>query len=104
MVYSIELTHYATEMLNRIRDQRVRRLLVARIDILADEPEKQGRPLREDMNGYRSVRAVGQRFRIVYRIDDGNTVVIVAAVGIRRAGDRNDVYSIAQRLAERGLL
>ena len=40
----------------------------------------------------------------IYRIDEGNTVVVVAAVGIRRAGDRPDVYEVAERLARLGLI
>ena len=102
MIYSIEITENATQMLTGIRDRRIRRLLASRIDRLANEPEKQGRPLGGELAGQRSCRAVGQRYRIIFRIDE--TVVVVAAVGLRRAGDRGDVYALAERLARLGLL
>jgi mRNA interferase RelE/StbE len=104
VAYSVEITSNASEMLNRIRDRRIRRLPAARIDNLAVEPQKQGSPLGGLMAGYRSCRAVGQRYRIVYRIDNDKTVVIVGAIGIRRAGGRDDVYALAERLARLGLL
>ena len=102
MIYSIEITENATQMLTGIRDRRIRRLLASRIDRLANEPKKQGRPLGGELAGQRSCRAVGQRYRIIFRIDE--TVVVVAAVGLRRAGDRGDVYALAERLARLGLL
>ena len=100
MAYSIENTSNATEMLHRIPDRRIRRLLAARIDSLPVEPEEQGSPLGGLMAGYRSCRAVGQ----LYRIDNYKTVVIVGAIEIRRAGGRDDVYASAERLARLGLL
>ena len=102
LVYSIEITDNATQMLTSIRDRRIRRLLAARIDRLANEPEKQGRPLGGQLSGRWSCRAVGQRYRIIYRIDEA--VVVVVAVGLRRAGNRDDVYALAERLARLGLL
>ncbi len=104
MDYSIEITPSATEMLTRVRDRRIRRLLASRIDNLTDEPEKQGRPLGGALTGQRSCRAVGQRYRIIYRVDVTGSVVVVVAVGRRRAGDRDDVYALAERLARLGLL
>lgn len=79
-------------------------MLLRRMEALACEPEKQGAPLRGALIGYRAVRAVGQRYRIIYRIDESGAVVVVAALGIRREGDRADVYAVAERLARLGLL
>ncbi len=39
-----------------------------------------------------------------HRVDGAGVVVVVAAVGIRRAGDRDDVYALAERLTRLGLL
>lgn len=102
MPYSIEITDSAAAMLSGIPDRRIRRLLASRIDRLGDEPEKQGRLLGGRLAGLRSSRAVGQRYRIIYRIDEA--VVVVLAVGLRRAGDRDDVYALAERLSRLGLL
>ncbi len=104
MEYRIELTAQAQQMLTSVRDRRVRRLLASRIDRLANAPDKQGRPLGGMLAGYFSCRAVGKRYRIIYRVDTDGVVVVVAAVGIRRGGARDDVYTLAQRLARLGLL
>ncbi len=104
MTYRIEITVQAEQMLMSVRDRRIRRLLASRIDRLVDEPEKQGRPLGGLLNGHRSCRAVGQRYRIIYRVDGVNVLITVIALGIRRGGDRDDVYALAERLARLGLL
>ena len=104
MSYRIEITGQAEQMLRSVRDRRIRRLLASRIDQLANEPDKQGRPLGGKLAGRRSCRAVGQRYRIIYRVDGASVVVVVIAVGIRRAGDRKDVYALAERLKRLGLL
>ncbi len=50
------------------------------------------------MSEYRSIRAVGPRYRIIYRIGNEEVLVIVVAIGRRQEGDRQDVYQIAQKL------
>jgi mRNA interferase RelE/StbE len=104
MAYEVRISKMAERMVSDIADRRIQGILLKRSFRLADEPEKQGDPLRDDLSGYRSVRAVGQRYRIVYRIDGDDTVVIVAAVGIRRAGDRHDIYEVARSLFRQALL
>ena len=91
-------------MLDAITDRRVRELIQARIRGLANEPEKQGKALGEELAGYRSVRAAGQRYRILYRVERDKVVVLVVAVGIRKEGSRADVYEAARRLVRLGLL
>ena len=91
-------------MIRAIGDRRVRGIIVRRIDDLADEPEKQGRALLGELADYRSVRAVGQRYRIIYRVDRERVQVLVITVGLRREGSRRDVYSLAQRLIRLGLI
>ncbi|MCE2501217.1 MAG: type II toxin-antitoxin system RelE/ParE family toxin [Dehalococcoidia bacterium] len=71
---------------------------------LADDPHALGTPLRDELRGLRSIRAVGQRYRIIFRIDEERRSVIVIAVGIRREGHRNDIYALAQRLIRLGLV
>lgn len=84
-------------MLVDISDRRIREKIGERINGLSTEPEKQGKPLLDELAGYRSLRAVGQRYRIIYRIDKGN-VVSVVAIGIRKEGDRSDIYSSAKKI------
>ena len=79
-------------------------MLRGRLRRLEYEPEKQGKPLAEDLEGYRSIRAVGQRYRIIYKIEEERVVVLVVMVGIRKEGDKKDVYTQAIRLIRMGLL
>ena len=104
MTYRIALTPTAQEMLRAITDRHARATIVARIDSLARDPEKQGKSLTGLLRGYRSLRAVGQRYRILYRVDRGTIVVVVVAVGLRKEGDRHDIYALAQKLIRSGLL
>lgn len=91
-------------MLEKIQDRRVREKIRDRIDGLAEEPEKQGKPLTGELAGYRSLRAVGQRYRIIYRIEDGRVLVLVMALGIRKEGSGKDVYALARKLLRLRLL
>lgn len=91
-------------MLESIRDRRIRDTIRRRIDALAEDPEKQGSPLLAELSGYRSVRAVGQRYRVIYRVEDDRVVVLVVAVGIRKEGARSDVYELARKLFRLRLL
>jgi mRNA interferase RelE/StbE len=103
MAYRIEIAPTALEALQRITDRRTRSAVVRRIDSLSEEPEKQGHALRADLSGLMSVRAAGQRYRVIYKVDE-SSVRVVVLVGIRREGSRQDVYALAQRLVERGLV
>jgi mRNA interferase RelE/StbE len=104
MAYQIEITFTALEALEAITDQRIRDAIVRRIDTLAEEPKKQEKPLRGWLAGFLSARAAGQRYRVVYRIDDARKQVLVYMVGLRREGSRQDVYALTQRLVKRGLV
>ena len=85
-------------MLEAVSDQRVREQIVGRAEKLADEPEKQGKALLGELAGLRSLRASGQRYRILYRVERGRVLVLVIAVGIRKEADRRDVYELARKL------
>jgi mRNA-degrading endonuclease RelE of RelBE toxin-antitoxin system len=67
----------AKKQLASIKDRRIREKIVERAEALAIDPEKQGKELGGDLEGYRSVRAIGQRYRIIYRVDGENIVVVV---------------------------
>jgi mRNA interferase RelE/StbE len=64
--YSICLTPLALEMLSEIKDKRHLQKLRQRIEKLQSNPEQQGKALTDNLKGYRSIRAVGQRYRIIY--------------------------------------
>jgi len=98
--YEIQFTASASKMLDAIKDRRELEVLKNRINKLKSEPEKQGKALVDDLAGYRSVRAVGQRYRIVYQIQEATIVVLVVGVGKRKEGDKKDIYILLKRLLE----
>lgn len=104
MIWRVELTSTAAEMIEAVSDRRIRGKIRERIDGLSRDPDLQGKPLTGELSGYRSLRAAAQRYRILYRLERGRVVVIVVAVGLRAAGGRADVYALAQKLLRLGLL
>jgi mRNA interferase RelE/StbE len=102
-VYTIVWTAVARKLWQEIPDQRVRRLIAERVAQLATAPDQQGKPLLGELAGFRSVRAVGQRYRIIYRVARREITVIIAALGRRHQGDRRDIYELARKLIAQGL-
>jgi mRNA interferase RelE/StbE len=102
--FAIRWTATALKLAEKVSDQRIRRLISQRVDQLATAPEEQGKALIGELAGFRSVRAVGQRYRIVYRVDRRAIVVIIVAVGRRKSADKSDVYELARKLLRQGLL
>jgi mRNA interferase RelE/StbE len=91
-------------MLEDIQDRRVQEKIRDRINGLVDEPEKQGKLLTGKLTGYRSLRAVGQRYRIIYRVEEDRVLVLVVAIGIRKEGNQKDIYSLARKILRLRLL
>ena len=104
MTYRIVIAPAALQMLRTIKDRRIRTQIRNRIYELAQNPEQQGKPLIKDLSGYRSVRAAGQRYRIIYRVNGDQIQVYVVSLGIRKDGDKRDVYALTQKLIRLGLL
>ncbi len=102
MNWKVEITKYALKQLQRITDKRVRDNLFERIEELSNDPEKQGKQLRDELSGLRCVRAIGQRYRIIFKVERDLVVVFVVAVALRKKGDRSDIYQIAARLRRSG--
>jgi mRNA interferase RelE/StbE len=102
--WNVLLLPVARNQLASIKDRRVLEGLKASLKRLEYEPEKQGKPMIDELIGFRSLRAVGQRYRILYKWDEDTVIVYVVAMGIRKEGDKNDVYEIARRMARKGLL
>lgn len=104
MIYKVVIQPAALHMLERIADRRIQNKILERIEQLSTDPDKRGKPLTEELKGYWSLRAVGQRYRIIYRIEKGLIEVIVIAIGLRREGDRKDAYEIALKLVRAHLV
>ena len=104
MKWQIIILPIAEKLLAEISDRRVRESIARRIDRLGYEPDKQGKPMRDELIGFRSIRAVGQRYRIIYKVDGETVTVLVVVLGIRKEGDKKDVYELVKRLMRLGLL
>ncbi len=69
------------------------------------EPLLSGKPLKGPLKEYRSIRAAGQRYRIIYKVQESEIIVIVVvAIGIRKAGDKKDIYKLMKKYIQIGLL
>lgn len=103
-MWKILITPRAKKMISGIQDRRVQEKIRDRIDSLAKDPEKQGKELTGDLSGFRVVRAVGQRYRIVYRLERNRIMVIVIAAGLKKAKDKKDIYETLKRWVRLGIL
>lgn len=104
MKWTIKLTAPALRQFAAIKDTRIKEQISKRVDALAYEPDQLGKPLTNELAGYYSIRAVGQRYRIIYKLEEERVLVVVVMLGIRKEGDKKDVYALAKKLARLGLL
>lgn len=81
MKYRVQLTDIAKKMLAEITDVRVKKKIAERIDKLTNSPDLQGKSLKGIFLGYRSIRAVGQRYRIVFKVIEQKLVVYIHRCG-----------------------
>jgi mRNA interferase RelE/StbE len=101
--HNVLWTKTAFAMLAAIGDRRIQQQIFDTSKQLESDPEKRGKPLREDLLGYRSLRVIGQRYRVIYSVDSNAAAVHIVAAGIRRESARDDIYVLAQRLVRLGL-
>ena len=103
-MYSIKLTQIASEFISKL-DNKSQQQILEKIELLKTEPLKVGKSLKGNLQDYRSIRSVGQRYRIIYQVKETEIEVIVVAVGIRRDGDKkNDVYELMKKYVKVGFL
>ena len=103
MRYKILITDTCLNLIEKIPDKKIRRTILHKIKGLSDEPDKQGKMLVKDLSGFRSIHAAG-RYRIIYKIDQQTVIIYILAAGIRKQGDKKDIYRIAKKLLDAGLL
>lgn len=102
-MYSIKLTKIAAENIQKI-EKKSRKKIINKISQLKDEPLLLGKALQGPLKEYRSVRAAGQRYRIIYQVLENEIIVIVVAVGIRKAGDKKDIYELMKKYIKVGFI
>ncbi len=103
MKFRIRITDTCLALIEKIPGKKIQRTILDRIKNLSDEPGKQGKRLVKDLSGFRSIHVAG-RYRIIYKIDKQTVIVYVLAAGIRKEGDKKDIYKIAKKLLDAGLL
>lgn len=102
--WEVKLTAKAKEQLKEVKDRRIQKVIYKRLKKLEENPEQQGKALRDELAGFRSVRAVGQRYRIIYKVLEEKVIVTVVGLSIRKEGDKKDVYTQTLKLLNHGLL
>lgn len=112
-MYEVHMTAKATESLDAITDAKTRAKIRRKIERLQDSPNQQGVPLRDELQGLRRIVAAS-RYRVIFRVDDycqerraetgSEGEVGVVFVGIRKDGDKKNIYAIAKKLMDRGEL
>ena len=103
-MYTIKLTQIAAEFIAKL-DNKSQQQIMEKIEVLKEYPLKVGKPLKGNLQNYRSIRSVGQRYRIIHQVKETEIEVIVVAIGIRRDGDKkNDIYELMKKYVKIGLL
>jgi len=97
VTYAVKFSEEADQDLDAISDQKTVGAIIKRAFDLRTDPLMKGKPLRDELMGYRSQRAAGQRYRIIYRVFEEDGEVVVVVVGIRQEGSKKDVYHTAER-------
>lgn len=88
------LTH-DSKRFDRVTKEKIKKKC---IELLSYHPEEVGEPLRVPLHRYRKL-VVFNHYRIVYRVDRGEVIVFILAVGIRRDFE---VYEMALKRLKRG--
>ena len=87
--WRIEIMPSARRDLNRLKEAVASAVMEA-IDHIADDPRRQGKPLRLELEGLWSARRGS--YRVIYRIDERNRLVHIITID-----HRADVYRRARR-------
>ena len=103
MNYKVLITDTCLALIERIPDKKIQRTILNRIEGLSDEPDKQGKMLVKELAGFRSVHAAG-RYRVIYKVEKQTVIIYILAAGIRKQGDKKDIYKITRKLLKAGLL
>jgi mRNA interferase RelE/StbE len=105
MTYEVTTTVKAQRYLRAIKHGQTKAEIIATLLALSVEPLLQGKPLRGNLAQYRSVRAAKNRYRVIYSVaiialpdrDQPDQEGSVTVIGIRKEGDKRDVYELAAK-------
>jgi mRNA interferase RelE/StbE len=102
--YTVRWRETAVKRLKTIHERRIQRAIHTRAGQFDHDPEQQGIALLGEFMGFCRVEAVGKRYRIIYRVERAEGAVAIVLAGLRKAGDKRDVYALAKKLLKQGLL
>jgi mRNA interferase RelE/StbE len=102
-MYKVKITKIAAENIKAI-DSKTQKQIINKIESLKEEPLLLGKQLKGPLKEYRSIRAAGQRYRIIYQVNKNEIIVIVLAVGIRKDGDKKDIYALMKKYIKIGFI
>ena len=103
--FRIRLAYRAIDDLRQIGKRYGKKTYETIRDLIRDlefEPDKKGEPLQRNLTGLYSRHY--SRFRIIYRIDAKEFVVLVVGCGYHTNESRNDIYSLIERAIQSGTL
>ncbi len=98
--YSVVITREAEKILKKL-DPAVFQIIQNATRKLKDSPEL-GKPLTGRLKGLFSWKV--SRYRIVYSVPKEEKKIVIVGAGLRKEGDKRDIYQILHRLKEKGLL
>lgn len=102
-MYKIKLTFIAAENIKKL-DSKTQNQIINKIESLKEEPLLAGKPLKGPLKEFRTIRTAGQRYRIIYKVIEKEIIVVIIAVGIRKDGDKKDIYELMKKYIRTGLL
>ena len=98
--YRVVVTPEAEKLLKSL-DPAVFHVIQNAVRKLKDSPQL-GKPMTAQLKGLRSWKV--SRYRIVYHFSEEKKTIVVAGAGIRKEGDKKDIYNLLHQLKEKGLL
>ena len=101
-MYKIKLTQIAAEYIQKL-DKKSQNQVIKKIEQLKTHPTDSGKQLKGNLKEYRSIRSIGQRYRIIYKINETEIVVVIVAIGIRKDGAKKDIYELMKKYVKIGL-
>lgn len=96
--WKIETTAPFEEAFKRLKNPKIQKTILSRIKELPRDPINLSYPLTAELAGLRATRAFGQRYRVIFSLEESNAKIVLLLVGIRKDGDKLDIYQLATKL------
>ena len=101
-MYTIKLTEVAADFIKKL-DKKTQTQILEKIEVLKTNPLEVGKQLKGNLQNYRSIRSVGQRYRIIYQVLEKKIIVVIVAIGIRKDKDKKDIYELMKKFVKIGM-